>query len=108
MARMVGQTIQEGSLEEKTTTVGTVRRAAQVPKEAEEQSVYDREPWTLMRPGPIPCLPLPDYGHGQVTASQADSGLFSPQALPVPLSLLKCSFLSQLSDLHSLDKLYNV
>ena len=111
MARMMGQTIQEGSLEEKTTTVGIVRRAAQVSglsKEIEEQSVYDPEPWSLTRPGPVPCLPLPDYGHGQVTASQAESGLFSPQALPVPLSLLKCSFLSQLSDLHSLDKLYNL
>ena len=29
MARIMGQTIQEGSLEEKTTTVGIVRRAAQ-------------------------------------------------------------------------------
>ena len=86
MARMMGQTIQEGSLDEKTTTVGIVTRAAQVSglsKEIEEQSVYDHEPWSLTRPGPVPCLPLPDYGHGQVTASQADSGLSSSQALPV-------------------------
>lgn len=99
MARMMGQIIQEGFLEEKTTTVGIVRRAAQVSglsKETKEQSAYDHEPWSLTRPGPIPCLPLPDYGLGQVTASQADSGLFSPQALPVPFFLLKCSFLSQL------------
>lgn len=44
-------------------------------------------------------------GFGQVTASQADSGLPGSQALPA-LPRLKCSFPRQLSDLSTLNQLH--
>lgn len=91
----------------KTTTVGTVRRAtgAQGNRKSKVFMTVSLGLWRDQVQFLV-CLFL-TMVMGKWLLPKLILGFLAP-GFACPSPLLKCSFLSQLSDLHSLDKLYNV